>query len=451
MWLNHALLTLIVLAYLGIAALYAIRTPAWQVPDEPAHYNYVAQVAAQGCCPIIQMGDWDNAYLDSIKAAKFAPESLKGRLNTVEYEDHQPPLYYLIMAPIYSLSDGNLIAMRLFSALIGAGAIILGYAVVRVVFPAQPWLALTTAAFVAFLPQRIAMMAGVENDGLAELIVGLVLLACAVYLGFPQPLTPAFRKQRGGTVSVVLSVLIGAAFLTKLTIYPITVGIVGMTVLLCARREGWTLGRFIQQSLWIGIPALLIGAIWWTRNISVYGSIADIMAQKTHNAVVVGQPTFSGYVSQFGAEKWLRDGLQTTWQSFWGQFGWMGVPMTNAIYNGLFAFTTFVVVGAALALFRFWRALSPRQIEALIIFGVAALLAVLTFVGYNFSFVQFQGRYLYTGLIPMALFVAIGLTGWASLIARRFPLAYWVTVGAVCLFALLDVYVLFRIIIPALG
>jgi hypothetical protein len=249
----------------------------------------------------------------------------------------------------------------------------------------------------------------------------------------------------------VLSVLIGAAFLTKLTIYPITVGIVGMTVLLSARREGWTLGRFIQQSLWIGIPALLIGAIWWTRNVSVYGSLADIMGQQAHNTVVVGQPTFSEYVSQFGAEKWLRDGLQTTWQSFWGQFGWMGVPMTNAIYTGLFAFTAIVVVGAVIALIRFRRALSPLQAEGLIIFGVAALLAVLTFVGYNFSFVQFQGRYLYTGLIPMALFVAIGLAGWASLIARRFPLTYWTTVGVVGLFALLDVYVLFRIILPALG
>ncbi|MDI6834774.1 MAG: MarR family winged helix-turn-helix transcriptional regulator, partial [Rhizobiaceae bacterium] len=31
--------------YLALASLYAIRTPAWQAPDEPAHYNYIRQIA----------------------------------------------------------------------------------------------------------------------------------------------------------------------------------------------------------------------------------------------------------------------------------------------------------------------------------------------------------------------------------------------------------------------
>ena len=34
-------LGLTVAAYLTIGVLYGFRTPAWQVPDEPAHYNYV--------------------------------------------------------------------------------------------------------------------------------------------------------------------------------------------------------------------------------------------------------------------------------------------------------------------------------------------------------------------------------------------------------------------------
>src|SRR5436309_10386779 len=93
------ILGVITLAYLGIAALYAIKTPAWQVPDEPAHYNYVAQVATNGCCPILQSGDWNNKYLNDIKDAKFSPEVVKGDLGTIQYEDHQPPLYYFLLAP----------------------------------------------------------------------------------------------------------------------------------------------------------------------------------------------------------------------------------------------------------------------------------------------------------------------------------------------------------------
>src|ERR1700738_4195072 len=99
---NVVLLALIVLAFLIIGALYATKTPAWEVPDEPAHYNYVAQVALNGCCPTLQLGDWDNDYLNAIKAAKFSPASLNGRLSTIRYEDHQPPLYYLLAAPVYN-------------------------------------------------------------------------------------------------------------------------------------------------------------------------------------------------------------------------------------------------------------------------------------------------------------------------------------------------------------
>src|SRR5262245_34403542 len=103
--LERGLLTLIVATYLVIAALYAVRTPLWQVPDEPAHYNYVRQIATSGCCPVIQAGDWDNTYLEQIKAARFDPAIVGDRLSTVQYEDHQPPLYYLLATPLYAATN----------------------------------------------------------------------------------------------------------------------------------------------------------------------------------------------------------------------------------------------------------------------------------------------------------------------------------------------------------
>jgi len=39
---------LILLAYLTIGTLYAVNIPAWQAPDEPAHYNYVRALAETG-------------------------------------------------------------------------------------------------------------------------------------------------------------------------------------------------------------------------------------------------------------------------------------------------------------------------------------------------------------------------------------------------------------------
>ena len=46
-----------------------------------------------------------------------------GDLPTIQYEDHQPPLYYLLASLVFQLTNGSLIALRLFSVLIGAGVV----------------------------------------------------------------------------------------------------------------------------------------------------------------------------------------------------------------------------------------------------------------------------------------------------------------------------------------
>jgi hypothetical protein len=440
---QFAVLALIVVTYLIIATLYAVRTPAWQVPDEPAHYNYARQVATNGCCPVIQPGDWDNDYLNNIKAQKFSPESLQGRLETIQYEDHQPPLYYLIEAPIYAASNGNLTAMRMLSVILGAVIIVIAWAVVRAIFPAQPWLALATAAFVAFVPQHVAMMAGVENDSLAEVLIGLTLLACVLYLNESTP-----NQKRLQIHPLILGILVGLTLVTKITAMAPAVAIVGLAILMRARREHWNFSQLARQAAWIIIPALIFGVPLWVRNMSVYGGL-DILAQSAHDRVVVGQPRTDQYISEHGAVIWLRDFGQTSFQSFWGQFGWMGVLMTSQIYSALAAFTGFVVIGAAIAFARWGHALSEIQREALILLGVTALLALTGLIYWNLKYQQFQGRYLNPGLIPIALFVAIGLTGWASLIKVRY--IQWATVVILFGFAALDLYALFRIIIPALS
>lgn len=444
--LERLILGMIVLAYLGIGALYAVKTPLWQVPDEPAHYNYIAQVARNGCCPILQPGDWDNDYLNRIKAQKFSPEALGDRLSTIRYEDHQPPLYYLLTAPIYAVSSGNPTILRLFSVLIGAGVVIVAWAVVRTAFPAQPWLALGTAAFVAFLPQHVAMMAGIENDGLAELLVGLALLGSVAYLGASQ------RRPHPSLLGLVCA----AIAVTKITAYPAIV-VVGLAVLLCAGREKWSIRQLIVTVAWIAVPIVLIGGLWAVRNLTVYGGF-DFLGQAVHDRVVVGQLTTGDYIaghdmpvpSAHGIGGWLRDAAQTTFDSFWGQFGWMGVLMTGPIYAGLMAFSGFVIIGALIALIRWRRMLSTAQRDTLIIFAVLTLLSFAGLIYWNLKYVQFQGRYLYPALIPIGLFVAVGLSGWIGLIGRRIRYAPWAAVAVLCAFAALDVYILYRIILPAL-
>jgi 4-amino-4-deoxy-L-arabinose transferase-like glycosyltransferase len=439
-------LLLILVGYLAVGTLYAVKTPAWQVPDEPAHYNYVAQISKQGCCPVIAPGDWDNAYLETIKAAHFAPEALAGRLNTVRYENHQPPLYYLLAAPVFSATNGDLTALRLFSVLIGALVVIVAWATVRVIFPAVPWLAVGTAAFVAFLPQHVVMMAGVNNDPLTELLAGLILLTGVYYI----------KNEPPRYVAPLMGVLLGLAFWTKLTVYPLAV-LPFLAVLLRARRKAWSLQSVMVAWASVLIPALLLGIPFWLHNIATYGGF-DILAQAAHDRVVVGQLSFGAFVADNGLGGWLRALFQDTFRSFWGMFGWMGVPMTNAIYYLLLAFTTFVLVGLIIAFARWRKALTPTQWDALILCGAALLMIGIAYLYYNLKFVQFQGRYFYPALIPISLCFAAGLAGWTALPVRafraRFPVVRWLAPTVMGLFALglaaFAIYALFRILIPGL-
>src|SRR5260221_2597125 len=390
------LLALIVLAYLVIAMLYAVKTPAWEVPDEPAHYNYVRQVATNGCCPVIEPGDWDNDYLNAIKAQKFSDASLTGRLDTIQYEDHQPPLYYLLEAPVYAATNGSLTAMRLLSVLFGAGIIVVPWAIVNTIFPAQPWLALATAAFVAFLPQHVAMMAGVENDSLGELIVALTLLACILYLA----------KTARRVHPLLLGILLGLACLTKITAMAPVGILVVLTILIRVRRDAWTLSQLVREAVWIAVPALFMAIPCWLRNVSPYGGL-DFLAQAAHDRVVVGQPRTGDYIQLHGLGIWLTDALHTSFDSFWGQFGWMGVPMSNPIYQMLLALTIIAVSGAIIAFLRWRKKLSSFQRNALLLLGLTAVLALAGLVYWNLKYVQVQGRYLDPGLIPIAPFMAV--------------------------------------------
>ncbi|MCC7208216.1 MAG: glycosyltransferase family 39 protein [Anaerolineae bacterium] len=469
-------LIVIVLAYLAVGALYAVRTPAWQVPDEPAHYNAVAQVARDGCCPVIAPGDWDNAYLEAIKAARFSPESLGGRLDSVQYEDHQPPLYYLLASLVFRATDGDLIALRLFSVLLGAGVVTLAWAVARAVFPARPWIAVGAAAFVAFLPQHLAMMAGVNNDPLAEVVAGGILLACVTTItrqsSPPGPLSTEYRREgepRGvapavsprqagggpGVRGLLLGVLLGIGFLTKLTVYPLA-GAALATVLLRARRDRASVGRTLRRLVIVFGVAALIAAPFWLRNLSAYGG-TDFLAQAAHDRVVVGQPQTGDYVARRGLGGWLADAAQITFQSFWGQFGWMGVPMSATIYTVLLALTLVVLLGAALAFVRGVRTWTADQHHVFWLLFTASALVFGAHVYYNLRFVQFQGRYLYPALIPIALAVSLGVTTWADVLAARIggPNRARIAPALASLFALamlgFAVYALFRIILPALA
>jgi 4-amino-4-deoxy-L-arabinose transferase-like glycosyltransferase len=439
---------LILAAYLIIAALYAHYTPPWQVPDEPAHYNYVAQIVADGCCPVIAPGDYDQGYLNELTGSGFPDDA---DLSPIEYEDHQPPLYYLLATPIFVLSGGSLTALRLFSVALSAVTIILIYLVAIRVLPDRPEIALASAAFVAFVPQHVAMMAGVNNDSLAELVLGLNLLALVTYLGNSSP---ADGEARQGVHPALLGLLVGLAFLTKATVTLITPPLVALAIFLRRRREEQSWGWFARQAAWAGGIALAIGALWWVRDVTVYGW-PDLFGLATHDQVATagGQLRTADLIAEIGWGEYLPLFFTTTFHSFWGQFGWMGVPMPPRTYLIIGLFVVWDIVGYCGLLIAFRKRLNlvnAARDGGWLLVALAGLTA-LAYVGYNLSFVQFQGRYLFPALPALGLGAALGVLGWTLILRERWPLLRWMPLAMMGLLALLDVWALFRYIVPNLS
>jgi 4-amino-4-deoxy-L-arabinose transferase-like glycosyltransferase len=449
-------LACIVLAYLAISIQYAALTPDWQVPDEPAHYNYVRFIAENGSLPVLEFGDYDQKFNEQFTNPAHTP---KLPIDPLRYEYHQPPLYYLLVAPIYLLTGGDLFALRLVSVAFGGALIVVAYLVVRRIKPDRPALALGTAAFAAFVPQHVAMLAGVNNDSLAELLLALILLQTLRVLKSEEG-----RASRG---LLWLGVLLGLGLITKTTDY-LAVPIVFMALLPrimyrvspSAKYES-RITHYAIRFMIVFIPAFILGSFWWLRNIGVYGGF-DVLGLARHNAVVVGQPLTTEWIARMGLGPYLVSALTTTFHSFWGQFGWMGVPMPDGVYHALGALSVIAVVGW-LWPFRLssGRSSSGRSSSGDDSYGAPslpyppALLFLLTlftfaaYIWYNLTFVQHQGRYLFPALIPLGLMFSIGIERWTRLLPRR--IGWLVCAAAFIGLAALAAYALHRWVIPSLA
>ncbi|RLC69982.1 MAG: hypothetical protein DRJ03_18345 [Chloroflexi bacterium] len=426
------LLVVIIAVYVTIGTLYASFTPAWQVPDEPAHYNYVRALAEGRGLPVIEPGDYDQAYLSRLTTEKFPPQL---SVDAVEYEDHQPPLYYVLATPVYLLFDGALLPLRLLSVLFGAALLTVAYGAVRAIFPARPDLALMTGAFIAFIPQHVAMTAGVENDALAELVMGTALWALAAYVGG--------KRERPWPIGLLLA----AALLTKMTIYAI-LGVAVIAVMIRWRQERRTWQWAAGQLAWMFVPALLLSAPWFTRNGLVYGW-PDLTGAAQHNQVVEGQMRSSEYLALHGWDGLLSRMARWTFQSFWGQFGWMGVVLPTRIYWALALLSAVLLAGFLWWLFDKQRPrLNEPQRAASLLLLASCLFILLEYLGYNLTFLQHQGRYLFPALIPIGAAAALGLRKLADVLPKQ--ARPWTLIAIFAGLAAFDVYCLYRFIIPAL-
>ncbi len=461
--------------YTWLAWGYASATPPWNNPDEPAHYNYVAYVARTGQLPVLQPGDWDAAQLERLKAARFPPDQ---PIDAIRYESWQPPLYYLVAAHVLRVlpSSGQperVLWLRGFDVALGGLTVLVGYLIARAalvgtgtrrraaaevvpvpvaaahagrsaapveqVEQAQPviagdktraratdeWLALAAGSAMVGVPMFTAMSAAITNDALANLVASLLTLASLHLL----------RQTPGPRAAVGLGVLCGLALLTKLTL-AVFVVLALLALLVGPRGRPVRRASSVVRTVTAAGVCVLVLAPWLLRQALTYGW-TDLLASRRHESVVVDQPRFPGLSLDF-ATSWST----TVFHSFWAQFGWMGVPAPDRLFWVWGLASALGLVGLLVWLLR-RRAARWRSV-AVAYLALTALAMLAALVGYNLTFVQPQGRYLFPALAPFATLLVLG---WSALSPR--PLRALAPLLLALALIALNAYTLSRVLTPA--
>jgi len=178
------------------------------------------------------------------------------------------------------------------------------------------------------------------------------------------------------------------------------------------------------------ITAGLLMTPWLIHQVTTYGW-TDPLALARHSAVVADQPRFQGFTLD-----WLGQFLTVSFHSFWAQFGWMAIVAPDRLY----VIWGVLCVAALIGLVLSRRVL--RQLDWLLMLATVAV-AFVAYVGYNLAFEQFQSRYVFTALTPIA---ALLVLGWASLLPRRsLP---WSALALTAALVILNAYALFRVLVP---
>jgi hypothetical protein len=365
---EHRLIALLVAAALVFRLALAWVIPPFQAPDEQAHFRFVESMAEHGALPV------------------QPPRNLQRDLEFWP-QYYQPPLAYLVFLPVERAlaaagvdREGRLRGVRAVNAVIGAAGVALAYVVTARLTPIGDPRRVLVGVVIALVPGFAGNAATVDNDALAN------LLAIALWIPLLSP-----NRRRGAWLA---GLVFGAACNAKLTVLALSPLL--LLVPWMARRDD-PKGALRFAVTAAGVAAVLL-LPWLVRNSIVYGDPL---------AIGVGSMSFEWLSKLIPPEKVAE--LQQVrilhaWNVFWGRFGvyhnlgWIPIPL---VWTAL----------SAAALVGWIRGRKVR--DDLELRGPALLAApLLAAAGMTWFSIRYyggwQGRYIYTAMLPIALLLACG-------------------------------------------
>jgi hypothetical protein len=393
--------------------IYAAVTPPWQAPDETGHFEYVWLVTNTGQLPIDKdtPSAIEQEMLGSLYEWRYGeyigrplPERMPARIDDLPqsvFAQRSRPAQYgrfslsYLWAALFILPLRHqdlvfqLFTARMSSVILNIAAVLLAYLTLRELLPSRPKLVALMTTVVVFLPQHTFVNSAVGDGPLAETMVCLVLYCWA----------RLFRRGFGAWEVAGVALGTVAGILSKATatfLVPVDMAM-ALWLILYRSQRAWTR----RQVMWLGagFSALGIGTL--------LGIVSFVGIDIQSTLELIFTPSSWTWVDQRGIT--LGNALLRSYDSFWANFGWMAVPVSERWYGAIALLSLSALAG--------WVIGEPNkdlQPWAVGLMGIPALVACTAFVwvallAQEAGYYQSQGRYLFPAVIPYSFLLVGGL------------------------------------------
>ena len=430
-------------------ACWAIITPPFQVPDEPAHFAYVKQIAEAHALPsssALSVPAEEFTALEDLKGANdvmlpptgsissqaqqrklqrdldLAAEQPREGSSAAGVATSQPPLYYALEAIPYSIaSSGNLITrlelMRLLSLLFAGVTAMFVFLFLREALPASPVAWVAGGLAVAFTPLLGFISGGVNPDSL------LFAISAALFWALAR----AFRRGLTYRRAITIGAITAAGLLTKLNFVGLFPGVILGLGVLAWRLSGTSRSSAYRTfALGAGIaasPVILVAIIHLTTSRPLLGFVSSAASAATHHGSVGAAissiwqsflPRLPGMTPYYSGVFTAR---QIWFDGFVGRYGWGETGFPEWVYSvaAIFFLAAVVACGRTLVVIRktVRERLAELAVYSVMSVGLLILIGAASYISIeNQAFTE--ARYL---LPLLALFAAGG--GLAIRVAGR--------------------------------
>ncbi len=420
--------------FLGLALvrglIYAAVIPPWQSPDETGHFEYAWLIANLGRLPapddvspaferelVGSLYEWRYgeligralpgqmpARVGDLPSGIFARQArtvLTGRFSFAY-------LWQAAFLLLFRHQDlvSQMYVVRLSSVLLNLAIVWLAFLTFLELVPSRPTLVFLMTSAVVFLPQHTFINSMVGDGVLAELMACLVLY-CWVRL---------FR--RGLRVWEIAGIVSGTCIgiwskATATCLIPVNIGLII-----------WWLLRYYRQghSNWRYWICLCMGVAMLGAGVCLWGRFSRLGVRTAQSARSLFSRTFSDLLWKDARGLTAGEAILAAYDSFWANFGWMALPVSEKWYGAIMLFSAMALAGWMIGRSRddvpSWATgmMGGMAGMAWAIFIWAAILSQPTHY-------QFQGRYLFPASIPYVFLLVGGLRRLIPTLEQRYGMA----------------------------